>query len=55
MKIEDKPLLAFHTLEHLLDCLLAIYAGRLYQQDGYNVIDILLFPLDKGHVPENLW
>ena len=31
--------------------------GCLYQQDGHSVIDIifLLFPLDKGHVLENLW
>ena len=34
-----------------------IYAGRLYQQDWHNFIGIifLLFPLDKGHVPEHLW
>ena len=28
----------------------------VYQQDGHNIIDIIfLFPLDKGHLPENLW
>ena len=34
-----------------------IYTGGLYQHDEHTVIDIifLLFPLDKGHVPENLW
>ena len=34
-----------------------IYAGHLYQQDWHNVIDIifLYFPLEKGHVPANMW
>ena len=37
--------------------LLAIYPGCLHQQDGHHVINIifLLFPLHKGHMPENLW
>ena len=33
------------------------YTGLLHQQDGLHEIDImlLLFSLDKGHVPENFY
>ena len=50
-------ILFFIVIDEVIPLLIAFYAGLLYQQDGHGVIDIvfLLFPLDKGHVPEYLW